>query len=114
MRRWLAPLGLLSSVGCAHASPQASAAERQAVIEANLPELQACWANVADQYPGSSGSVVFSVVLRRKGSVDWVEVDVDEIGAPKLITCAVRRIKQWQFPAGSKQTIGFGVGFVSP
>jgi hypothetical protein len=99
-------------LGCAHGS--GSAAQRQAVIEANLPELQACWANVADQYPGTAGSVLFEVDLRRNGSVDWVDVEVDEIGAPKLITCAVRRIKKWRFPEGRKQSIGFGVGFTSP
>lgn len=98
-------------LGCAHGS--ASAADRQAVIEANLPELQACWAEVADQHPGTAGSVLFSVDLRRNGSVDWVDV-VDEIGAPKLITCSVRRIKKWRFPEGRKQTIEFGVGFTSP
>lgn len=105
-------VGSLVLGGCAHGS--ASAAERQAVIEANLPELQACWANVADEHPGTAGSVMFSIDLRRNGSVDWVAVDVDEIGAPKLITCALRRIKKWQFPEGRKQTIGFGVGFTSP
>jgi hypothetical protein len=100
------------AIGCAHGS--ASAAERQAVIEANLPELQACWASVADQHPGAAGSVLFSVTLRRNGSVDWVDVPVDEIGAPKLITCAVRRIKKWRFPEGRKQTLEFGVGFTAP
>jgi hypothetical protein len=98
--------------GCAHGS--ASAAERRAVIEANLPELQACWADMADQHPGVAGSVLFSVTLRRNGSVDWVDVGADEIGAPKLIACAVRRIKKWRFPEGPKQTLEFGVGFTAP
>ncbi|MFV8753125.1 AgmX/PglI C-terminal domain-containing protein [Nannocystaceae bacterium ST9] len=114
MSRSLALASLLLAFGCAHAGASEGAAERQAVIEANMPELQACWASVADQYPGKSGTVMFSVDLRRKGSVDWVDVDLDEIGAPKLITCAVRRIKKWRFPEGRKQTIGFGVGFTSP
>ncbi len=107
-------LGFLLALvlGCAHGTGAASsAAERQAVIEANLPEIHACWANVAEQHPGKTGTVLFSVDLRRNGSVDWVDIDVDEIGVPKLITCALKRIKTWRFPAGPRRTIGFGVGF---
>jgi hypothetical protein len=107
-----APLIASLLLGCAHGS--ADAADRRAVIEANLPELQACWADVADQHPGVSGSVLFSVELRRNGSVDWVDVAVDEIRSPKLITCAVRRIKRWRFPEGRRQSLEFGVGFTAP
>lgn len=113
MTRALALASLLV-LGCAHTSASAGPDERRAVIEANMPELHACWANVADQYPGKAGSLLFTIDLRRNGSVDWVDVDVDEIGAPKLVTCAVKRIKQWRFPEGRRQTIGFGVGFTAP
>ena len=69
---------------------------------------------MADLHPGASGTITFSVDVRRNGSVDWADVEIDEIGAPKLIACAIRRIKKWRFPPGRRQTIGFGVGFTSP
>jgi len=104
----------LASVGCAHRS-EAGGEARQAVIEANIDELQACWDDLAGEYPGAKGSLLFAVELRRNGSVNWVEVPVDELGSPKLIACTVRRIKRWQFPADRKpRSIQFGVGFVAP
>ncbi len=113
MRR-LAMLMALAAAGCAHASDPGLDAARQALIQQNLPQLQECWLEVANQYPGASGSLLFSVDVRKNGSVDWVDVEVDEIGAPKLVACSVRRIKKWKFPEGKRQTIGFGVGFVAP
>lgn len=103
----------IASLGCAHGTAL-DADARKAVVEANLPELQACWADVADAHPGASGSLLFAVDIRRKGSVDYVALEVDEIGSAKLVACAVRRIKKWRFPAGRRQTIGFGVGFTAP
>ncbi|NVB37555.1 AgmX/PglI C-terminal domain-containing protein [Pseudenhygromyxa sp. WMMC2535] len=102
----------VASSGCAHG--RAGAEERQAYVEAQLPELQACWTDIADQHPGRAGSLLFVVELRREGSVDWVDIEVDELGVAKLSACAVKAIKRWRFPAGGRQTIRFGVGFASP
>jgi hypothetical protein len=103
-----------ASLGCAHgADPGADA--RVAVINANLHELQACWDDLAAQYPGASGSLVFDVELRPNGTVSWVDVAHDELGAAKLVACTVRRIKHWRFPEDRKRrSISFGVGFVAP
>lgn len=100
--------------GCAHRT-DAGAQARQAVIEANLHELQTCWSDLAAEYPGVSGSLLFGVDLRANGSVEWVEVLADDIGAPKLVACTVRHIKRWRFPEDRKRrSISFGVGFAAP
>lgn len=107
----LASIIALALAGCAHAS-DAGAAARQAVIEANLAELQECWDDLAAEYPGAAGSLLFSVDLRRDGSVEWVDIAVDELGIPKLGACTVRRIKRWKFPEDRKRrSMQFGVGF---
>ncbi len=104
----------LGWAGCAHVN-DAGADARQAVIEANLPELQACWDDLAGEYPGESGSLLFAVELRRNGTVEWVDIEVDELGVPKLAACTVRQIKRWRFPADRRRrSIQFGVGFTSP
>lgn len=116
-RRRLVSLALLLTSGagmlaCAHVSADAGAAARQAVIEANMPELQSCWDDLAADYPGVSGSLLFNVELRRNGTVDWVDIAVDELGIPKLGACTVRSIKKWRFPDDRKpRSIRFGVGF---
>jgi hypothetical protein len=105
-------LGLGASA-CAHASDSGGDA-RQAVIAANLPELQECWDDLAAEHPGASGSLLFTVELRRNGTVEWVELAADELGVAKLSACAVRRIKKWQFPEDRRRrSIQFGVGFSS-
>lgn len=103
----------LASLACAHAGPL-DADTRKGVVEANLVELQDCWTELAAEHPGASGSLLFSVDIRRSGSVDYVAIEADEIGSPKLVACTVRRIKRWKFPEGRRQTIGFGVGFTAP
>ncbi|PRQ02220.1 hypothetical protein ENSA5_25550 [Enhygromyxa salina] len=104
----------LTLTACAHrATPSADA--RVAVVEANMGELQQCWDDLAGAYPGRAGSMLFSVDLRRNGTVDWVEIDADELGVAKLSACTVRRIKRWRFPEDRKRrSITFGVGFSSP
>jgi hypothetical protein len=100
-----------ASLGCAHANDAGSDA-RQAVVEANLYELQACWDELASEHPGVSGSMLFSVDLRRNGSVEWVDIAVDELGIPKLGACTIKRIKRWRFPEDRRRrSIEFGVGF---
>ena len=103
---------LLSPAACA--KPVSEAGEtRQATVETNLPELQDCWTDIAGDYPGVAGTLMFSVEIRRSGSVDWVELELDELEIPKLSACAVRRIKRWRFPEQRRRsTIRFGVGFV--
>ena len=116
--RLVAPSGLLvlllttvSVAACAHAS-DAGGDARRAVVEANLPELQECWDDLAAEHPGASGSLLFSVDVRRNGTVEWVEIAADELGVPKLSACAVRRIKKWRFPEDRRRrSISFGVGF---
>lgn len=82
------------------------------MISHNLDELQDCWADLAAEHPGVSGSVLFAVDLRANGTVEWVDVEADELGVPRLVTCAVRRIKRWQFPEDRKRrSISFGVAF---
>lgn len=101
----------LGTLACAHASDAGSEA-RQAVVEANLPELQECWVDLAAEQPGVAGSLLFAVELRRNGTVEWVEIEVDELGLAKLSACTVRRIKKWQFPEDRRRrSIRFGVGF---
>ncbi|KIG15933.1 hypothetical protein DB30_05124 [Enhygromyxa salina] len=98
--------------GCAH-GPDPGAAARQAVIVANMSELQDCWDEIASEHPGVAGSLLFEVDLRRNGSVEWVDIAVDELGVAKLSACTVRRIKRWRFPEDRKRrSISFGVGFV--
>jgi hypothetical protein len=115
----VAALGLvlilvLGTGACAHGS-NAGAEARQAVIEANIAELRGCWDDVADQHPGASGSLLFAVELRRNGSVEWVDIEVDELGVAKLSACAVRNIKKWRFPEDRRRrSIRFGVGFTAP
>jgi len=105
-------------LGCAHAGStdaEAAAAARQAVIESNMGELQSCWDDLAPAHPGVSGSLLFNVELRRNGSVEWVDIGVDELGVAKLGACTVRQIKKWRFPEDRKRrSISFGVGFASP
>jgi hypothetical protein len=108
---------LASALACAHqgdgAGPGAEA--RQAVIAANLPELQDCWDEIASEHPGAAGSLMFSVSLRRNGSVEWVDIEVDELGMAKLSACTVRKIKRWRFPEDRRRrSIQFGVGFTAP
>lgn len=99
-------------LGCAHA-PDPGGAARQAVIEANMSELQSCWDDLASEHPGRSGSLLFSVDLRRNGTVEWVDIAVDELGIAKLDACTVRKIKRWRFPEDRKRrSFSFGVGFV--
>lgn len=108
---WL--VSMLAWAGCAHASDAGSEA-RRAVVEANLPELQECWDDLAAEHPDASGSLLFAVELRRNGTVEWVEIEVDELGVPKLGACAVRRIKKWRFPEDRRRrSINFGVGFAA-
>jgi hypothetical protein len=96
---------------CAHRS-DAGAQARLTVISNNLGELQACWDDLAAEHPGVSGSVLFAVDLRANGTVEWVDVEVDELGVPKLVACSVRRIKRWRFPEDRKRrSISFGVAF---
>lgn len=110
---WVAVTLAWATTACAHASDAGSAA-RQAVIEANLPEVQECWDDLAAEHPGVSGSMLFSVELRKNGTVEWVEIEADELGIPKLGACAVRRIKKWRFPEDRRRrSINFGVGFTS-
>jgi hypothetical protein len=98
---------------CAHRSDPGAQA-RLAVISSNLAELQECWDDLAAEHPGVSGSVLFAVDLRANGTVEWVDVEVDELGVPKLITCSVRRIKRWRFPEDRRRrSISFGVGFTA-
>ncbi|MCA9684842.1 MAG: AgmX/PglI C-terminal domain-containing protein [Myxococcales bacterium] len=101
---------LVVAPACAHGG-SAGAEARQATIETNLAELQDCWDELAADHPGAAGSLLFAVELRRNGSVEWVDIEVDELGVPKLSACAVRRIKRWRFPEGSRQSIRFGIGF---
>jgi hypothetical protein len=106
-----------SGLACAHPSGGAGtgAEARQAVIAANLPELQACWDEVASEHPGAAGSLMFDVELRRSGSVEWVDIQFDELGIAKLSACTVRRIKRWRFPEDRRRrSIQFGVGFTAP
>jgi hypothetical protein len=96
---------------CAHRSDPGAEA-RLAVISSNLAELQECWDDLAAENPGVSGSLLFSVDLRANGTVEWVDVEVDELGVPKLVVCSVRRIKHWRFPEDRRRrSISFGVGF---
>ena len=88
---------LVPALGCAHAH-DAGADARQAVIETNLAQLQDCWDELAPEHPGVAGSMLFSVDLRRNGSVEWVDIAVDELGIPKLGACTIKRIKRWRFP----------------
>lgn len=106
----------LAICACAHGGDSGAGAQaRQAVIEANMPELQSCWDDLAPQHPGVSGSMLFNLDLRRNGSVEWVEIAADELGVPKLGACAVRQIKRWRFPEDRKRrSISFGVGFAAP
>jgi hypothetical protein len=103
----------LGATACAHGNgSDGNAQTRQAVVEANLPELQECWDDLAADYPGVTGSLLFAVELRRNGTVEWVEIEADELDVPKLSACAVRRIKKWQFPEDRRpRWIRFGVGF---
>ncbi|PRQ00526.1 AgmX/PglI C-terminal domain-containing protein [Enhygromyxa salina] len=114
MRTPLSVTGLavaLALSACAH-GPDAGAPARQAVIESNMPELQACWDDLAGEHPGVGGSLLFEVDLRRNGSVEWVDIAVDQLGIAKLSACTVRRIKNWRFPEERKRrSISFGVGF---
>lgn len=112
---WAASLLALStSLACTHAG-DAGAGVRQAVVEAELAELQECWDDLAAEHPGASGSMLFRVDLRRNGSVEWVDIAVDELGIPKLGACTVKRIKRWRFPEDRhRRSITFGVGFTSP
>lgn len=99
--------------GCAHRSDPGAQA-RLSVISDNLGELQECWDDLAADYPGVSGSLLFAVDLRANGTVEWVDVEVDELGVPKLVACSVRRIKRWKFPEDRKRrSISFGVGFTA-
>jgi hypothetical protein len=109
-----AVLGLaLSLTACAHASDAGSDA-RRAVVEANLPELQECWDDLAAAHPGVSGSMLFTVELHRNGTVEWVDIAADELGVAKLGACTVRRIKKWRFPEDRRRrSITFGVGFTA-
>jgi hypothetical protein len=110
MRSLALALGL-GAIACAHASDAGNVA-RQTVVETNLPELQECWDNLAAEHPGVAGSLLFSVELRRNGTVEWVDIEVDELGLAKLSACAVRRIKKWRFPQDRRRrSIRFGVGF---
>lgn len=103
---------LASTLACAHGRDAAGA--REAVVAQNLPELQDCWDDLAPAHPGTAGSLLFSVELRRNGSVEWVELQADELGIPKLSACTVRRIKRWRFPEDRRpRTIQFGIGFTS-
>lgn len=105
---------MLGSGACVHGS-NASAEVRQAVVEAELVALQGCWDELAGEHPGVSGSLLFAVSLRRNGTVEWVEIEVDELRVVKLDACAVRQIKKWRFPADRRRrTIRFGVGFTAP
>ena len=107
-------LAAAASSGCAHRR-DAGAEARQAVVAANLPELQTCWDDIADEHPGAAGSLLFSVELRPNGSVEWVDIEVDELGIAKLGACTVRRIKRWRFPEDRRgRSIQFGVGFAAP
>jgi hypothetical protein len=106
-----AALASVLACGCAHRSDPGADA-RMAVISANLGELQECWDDLAADYPGVSGSLLFAVDLRANGTVEWVDVEVDELGVPKLVACSVRRIKRWHFPEDRRRrSISFGVGF---
>ena len=97
--------------GCAHRSDPGAQA-RLDVISSNISELQTCWDDLAADHPGVSGSLLFAVDLRANGTVEWVEVEVDELGVPKLVACTVRRIKRWRFPEDRRRrSISFGVGF---
>ena len=101
-------------LGCAHRTDPGTEA-RVAVISDNMAELQACWDELAAEHPGAAGSLLFAVELRANGSVDWVDVEVDELGVPKLVVCTVRRIKRWRFPEDRKhRSISFGVAFTAP
>jgi hypothetical protein len=96
---------------CAH-RPDPGSEARLAVISSNLAELQECWDDLAAEHPGVSGSLLFAVDLRANGTVEWVDVEVDELGVPQLVACSVRRIKRWRFPEDRKRrAISFGVGF---
>lgn len=104
-------LVLLAASACA-GGKQASTEARRAVVEANMWELQDCWAELADDHPGASGSLLFAVEIRRNGSVEWVDIEVDELAIPKLSACTVRRIKKWKFPEDrGRRSLEFGVGF---
>jgi hypothetical protein len=100
------------ATACAHGL-DAGGAARQAVVEDNLPDLQECFDEL-DAPPGLAGSLVFGVELRRNGTVEWVDIELDELGLAKLSACAVRRIKRWRFPEDRRRrTIRFGVGFAT-
>lgn len=111
-RQCLCAAGLVLLAGCAHgSSSSAKASARQAVVEAKLPELQSCWSELPADQRTRAGSLLFAVDIRRNGTVDWVTLEVDELGVPALSACAVRRVKRWRFPEDRRQTIQFGVGF---
>ena len=97
---------------CAHGG-SAGAEARQATIETNLPALQACWTDIAADYPDRAGSLLFAVDIRRNGSVEWVDIEIDEMQVPRLSACAVKQIKRWRFPEGSRQSIRFGIEFTA-
>ena len=72
MRAWL-PAVAAGLIACAHTSDAGSQA-RQGVVETNLSELQECWDDLAAEHPGVAGSLLFTVELRRNGTVEWVEI----------------------------------------
>jgi hypothetical protein len=119
IRRRPAIVILLAAVlGCAHSNasapdPELASARHQA-IEGYIPELLDCWFEVMGEYRGPAGSLLFSIDIRKNGKIDWVDIEDDDLGVPQLVTCTVRRIKKWRLPAGKRQTITFGVEFVTP
>lgn len=109
---WTLVAGLASGCATGSRAQGDSAVARQAVVEANLPELQSCWSDLAGVFAARSGSLIFAVDIRRNGTVEWVEIVGDELGLPELSACTVKRIKRWQFPADrGRRSIRFGVGF---
>ena len=80
----------------------------------NQVSLKYCFQKAQMRNPNLQGKIVVEIVIDGEGKVSSVSVKESTIDDQEMVSCVLRMIKRWQFPAtGSEITITFPLVFIS-
>jgi len=71
------------------------------VAQALQPELLACYRRGLATDPALRGPLALGVEVAADGRVTEVRAEVDGLGAPEVVTCAMQAVRGARFPRGA-------------
>lgn len=81
-----------------HGKRGLSSSEVETVVDANRHEIDACYAQYADQNAARAGRIDLHVEIHGDGLVHAPEIIRDDIEAAGLSACVLAHVSSWQFP----------------